>query len=59
MMEDLQAEKIEDENYGRSINSKRMKAKVEMYHCPHCGSLLKGNEKFCPDCGNKVNFNRR
>jgi rubrerythrin len=23
--------------------------------CPKCGTVLSGDEKFCPECGNKLN----
>lgn len=28
--------------------------KVEPKKCSSCGVILKGDEKFCPECGNKL-----
>ncbi len=30
--------------------------KVEPIKCPKCSVLLKGAEKFCPECGEKLEF---
>jgi rRNA maturation endonuclease Nob1 len=38
------------------------KAVIERKHeplkCPSCAKLLEGNEKFCPECGAKVNLKK-
>lgn len=28
--------------------------KQEILKCNKCGKILEGNERFCPECGNKV-----
>ena len=43
----------------KKIKAKEVRAAQEIYHCPHCGILLRGNEKFCPECGNMVNIDER
>lgn len=45
----------------KKSKAKEVKVAQEVYHCPHCGTLLEGTEKFCPafKCGKKVNINRR
>jgi rubrerythrin len=26
----------------------------QVERCDNCGNILNGNEKFCPECGNKI-----
>ena len=32
--------------------------KVEPVKCPKCSLILKGMEKFCPECGEKLGLNK-
>ncbi len=33
--------------------------KVESVKCSSCGIILKGEEKFCPECGAKVSLHAK
>lgn len=39
---------------GRSGYKAVIEKKQEILKCPKCGMILEGNEKFCPECGNKI-----
>jgi rubrerythrin len=39
---------------GRSGYKAVIEKKKEVLKCTQCGKILEGNEKFCPECGNKV-----
>ena len=45
--------------FGKLVSGRSgYKAVIEVSHpapkCPSCGKILEGNEKFCPDCGTKI-----
>ncbi|MDD5193058.1 MAG: zinc-ribbon domain-containing protein [Candidatus Nanoarchaeia archaeon] len=39
---------------GKSGYKAVIERKKETLKCPKCGKILEGNEKFCPECGQKV-----
>ena len=39
---------------GRKGYKAVIERKVEPVKCAGCGIILKGEEKFCPECGHKV-----
>lgn len=57
---ELQDKKEVDEGFSRLVSGGKygyktiIDRKKEQPKCKNCGSLLKGSEKFCPECGAKV-----
>lgn len=43
----------------RLNNYYRLKEKITMPFCTHCGTFVEDRDRFCPDCGNEVNVRRR
>jgi len=44
---------------GRLVSGKHgykavIERKKEVLKCNQCSNILEGNERFCPECGNKV-----
>lgn len=39
---------------GKSGYKAVIEKKHEVKRCQKCGTVLEGNEKFCPECGNKL-----
>jgi rubrerythrin len=39
---------------GRSGYKAVIEKRKDVLKCQKCGKVLEGNEKFCPECGNKL-----
>ena len=39
---------------GKSGYRAVIEKRKEVVKCSQCGHVLEGNERFCPECGNKV-----
>lgn len=39
---------------GKSGYKAVIERKKEVLKCSQCGKILEGNERFCPECGNKI-----
>jgi len=39
---------------GKQFYKAAIETKKENKTCPNCKIILKGNEKFCPECGYKI-----
>lgn len=50
---------IDDKDLERLTNSYKQIKKTENHVCRNCGSMLKENDKFCSECGKKVEMSKK
>lgn len=61
----LQDNKAVEDAFSKLVSGKRygyktiIETKKEEFKCSGCGKILEGSEKFCPECGAKIDFENK